>query len=835
MVEDIARIGFRAETMELTEAEKKLLRLVPASRGAETASERLEKRFRQLDGGAGVMNRTLNAAVGLFGKLAALSGLGFGLSALSQVNDRYTKIVNTLKTVTNGQSELNAMFAELQGISQRTRSPLESTVDLYQRISVAARDLGVNSKQALQFAETVGYAMAGIDANTASNALTQLAQSLGGTKIQAEEFNSILDSGYPLLVAAAKGIEETGGSVGKLRAMVVAGKLDSKTFFDAIMSQSEALKDQFASSNATISSGFSAMSDQFMVTVGRLNEGLGIGGAFASMLFKISENMNGVIAVLGGVTAAIVASYVPAVYSAIASMATWAGSFVLLNGGIMGAVVALATMRAALIATGVGAFAVGIGLAINAVLNLADEIGGLGAVWTLAKAVANDFFERMVAGGSWAVAQTGKLWMDLQVGFASAVNSMRRMWANFVGDMAAKAAMIPEIGDKLSSALSGYQMDIETSFSVATSEIGRMQAEADKLGAAGAEAFERMTAPVDFESMRVQAKLAALGLDDLGAAIPAARDAADSLTGPVGAAADGLGKLGGKAGKGGGAAGKVAELKTALQLLAEEFDKLTEPFDQAGAAFEALTKANDAGIISNDYFTASLKRIQDAFLATGGTADQWAKIIGDKTESVAKKLDELGKKNLTDLGNSFAELATGGSASFSDLAKSIIKDLIAIAWQAMVVKPLLNFMGIPMENGGVVSPQGVDAKFAKGGAFTNSVVSNPTAFQFAQGGGFGLGLMGEAGPEAVMPLTRGPDGSLGVQMYGERTNATAGRAKESQPAQVAISVRPGEMFEPVVEQIAGDVSVQVTQQAVGQLNEQLPERINQHLNDPRAR
>lgn len=312
----------------------------------------------------------------------------------------------------------------------------------------------------------------------------------------------------------------------------------------------------------------------------------------------------------------------------------------------------------------------------------------------------------------------------------------------------------------------------------------------------------------------------------------------DSVTGSVIDAGNGLNGLGdaagGKGGKG-GAAGKVAELKTALELLAEEFDKLTEPFDQAGAAFEALTKANDAGIISNDYFTASLKRIQDAFLATGGTADQWAKIIGGKTESVAKKLDELGKKNLTDLGNSFAELATGGSASFSDLAKSIIKDLIAIAWQAMVVKPLLGWMGIPMEAGGVVGPQGVDAKFAKGGAFTNSVVSNPTAFQFAQGGGFGLGLMGEAGPEAVMPLTRGPDGSLGVQLYGDRANATAGRAKESQPAQVAISVRPGELFEPVVEQIAGDVSVQVTQQAVGQLNEQLPERINQHLNDPRAR
>lgn len=44
--------------------------------------------------------------------------------------------------------------------------------------------------------------------------------------------------------------------------------------------------------------------------------------------------------------------------------------------------------------------------------------------------------------------------------------------------------------------------------------------------------------------------------------------------------------------------------------------------------------------------------------------------------------------------------------------------------------------------------------FASGGAFTNSVVSNATMFP--------LGVMGEAGPEAIMPLTRTADGSLGV-------------------------------------------------------------------------
>lgn len=54
--------------------------------------------------------------------------------------------------------------------------------------------------------------------------------------------------------------------------------------------------------------------------------------------------------------------------------------------------------------------------------------------------------------------------------------------------------------------------------------------------------------------------------------------------------------------------------------------------------------------------------------------------------------------------------------------------------------------------------------YAKGGVFTNQVVNSPTVFKFAKGSRFGV--MGEAGPEAVMPLTRSADGSLGVRSVG---------------------------------------------------------------------
>lgn len=68
--------------------------------------------------------------------------------------------------------------------------------------------------------------------------------------------------------------------------------------------------------------------------------------------------------------------------------------------------------------------------------------------------------------------------------------------------------------------------------------------------------------------------------------------------------------------------------------------------------------------------------------------------------------------------------------------------------------------------GGVYGDAGYRA-FAKGGAFTNSIVDRPTFFKFARGGGFGTGLMGEAGPEAIMPLKRGSDGTLGVSVSGQ--------------------------------------------------------------------
>jgi hypothetical protein len=94
------------------------------------------------------------------------------------------------------------------------------------------------------------------------------------------------------------------------------------------------------------------------------------------------------------------------------------------------------------------------------------------------------------------------------------------------------------------------------------------------------------------------------------------------------------------------------------------------------------------------------------------------------------------------------------ATSLRDIAGNLLKSIADQLLQIMVIKPIVDAIGsIKFAKGGVFEG-GAVTPFAKGG-----IVSKPTIFPFAKG----IGLMGEAGPEAIMPLKRGPNGRLGVE------------------------------------------------------------------------
>lgn len=136
---------------------------------------------------------------------------------------------------------------------------------------------------------------------------------------------------------------------------------------------------------------------------------------------------------------------------------------------------------------------------------------------------------------------------------------------------------------------------------------------------------------------------------------------------------------------------------------------------------------------------------------------------------------------------------------FSTLTQSIIQNLVDMAAQALVTNTILSsIMGVgsnvlggvggstASSSGTAIADYGSNFQFnAKGGVYSSSdlsaysgqVVDNPTFFAFAKG----AGVMGEAGPEAIMPLTRAADGSLGVR-------AVSGGASEGAAPQVFITI-----------------------------------------------
>ena len=139
--------------------------------------------------------------------------------------------------------------------------------------------------------------------------------------------------------------------------------------------------------------------------------------------------------------------------------------------------------------------------------------------------------------------------------------------------------------------------------------------------------------------------------------------------------------------------------------------------------------------------------------AWGGVKDgvqEYVNGLGD----VAKEMKDAVGNALQGLEDQLVNFVTTGKLAFKDLARSILADMARIVIRQQILKPILaGFNFIPSAKGNVFAQNGIQ-KFARGG-----FVDKPTVFPFAKG----VGLMGEAGPEAILPLRRGKGGRLGVE------------------------------------------------------------------------
>jgi len=174
---------------------------------------------------------------------------------------------------------------------------------------------------------------------------------------------------------------------------------------------------------------------------------------------------------------------------------------------------------------------------------------------------------------------------------------------------------------------------------------------------------------------------------------------------------------------------------------------------------------------------------EDAFSGLRGGWEKFADSVKNSGEEIAN----ITASWFDRAADALSEFVMTGKLKFKEFARSIIADIAKMIAKQMIFNVIAGLGGKGGGIGGFISglfggggkktttvAQVTGVATAKGGVFAQNgivpyakggIVNSPTLFPFAKG----VGLMGEAGPEAIMPLKRGKGGRLGVEGGGGAT------------------------------------------------------------------
>jgi len=168
------------------------------------------------------------------------------------------------------------------------------------------------------------------------------------------------------------------------------------------------------------------------------------------------------------------------------------------------------------------------------------------------------------------------------------------------------------------------------------------------------------------------------------------------------------------------------------------------------------------------------EKLKNANPQAGKLSEKFQKLVDDTTD-LKTKVGELALDVTNKLADAFADFFIEGKRGFADLARSAIKELqkiiVRAAFMKFIANPITDALGLTSSangnviSGGEVVPSAMGNVFAKNKIVPykmGGIISRPQIFPMKDG----IGLVGEAGPEGILPLKRGKDGKLGVMSQG---------------------------------------------------------------------
>ncbi|WP_279525337.1 tape measure protein [Phocoenobacter uteri] len=278
--------------------------LTKAEQRAQTFSRRTQKYLNNIDAAMTSLNKSSKVTNLLLGK-DMLSTLSRGIQTTLRYADANTEVINKLRLVTNGSTALTAATNSVFEIALRTNQELDTTAQIYQRLSQNAETLHLSQERVASITETINkaVAMSGASAASAQAALMQFGQALASGVLRGEEFNSLSDQTPAILDAIAKGL---GVTRGELREMAKAGKLTMDVVIPALEKVKDSVDTDFSKRIKTVSQAFTNLETSFVKTIGSFNESIGVTDFLAENIELVAANLEEAIkaaVIFGGVLA----------------------------------------------------------------------------------------------------------------------------------------------------------------------------------------------------------------------------------------------------------------------------------------------------------------------------------------------------------------------------------------------------------------------------------------------------------------------------------------------------------------------------------------------------
>lgn len=296
----------------------------------------------------------------------ALVGLGGALAAreLLRLVDSFTNLQNRLRATGLEGQNLTGVYQALLKVSNDTRSSVESSVELYSRLAISSKELGVSQQDLIGFTKSLNQAiiLSGASAQEAQAGLIQLSQGLASGTLRGDELRSVLEQLPAVADVIAK---QLGVTRGQLRKMGEDGKITARTVIDAFRNARAELEEKFGKTVPTISQSFMVLKNNFIDFVGRVDQATGASATLSKLLMALANNIDTVVY---------------AVLSLVAGLVLVGGTQYV----IAGVATAFKALTAAIAANPIGAFLILLTTVITALTLFRDKIlVGIDGVTTL--------------------------------------------------------------------------------------------------------------------------------------------------------------------------------------------------------------------------------------------------------------------------------------------------------------------------------------------------------------------------------------------------------------------------------------------------------------------